>query len=68
MEVDDRVQHELLGTGTIVKKLADNMFLVRFDVNPPSEYNTSQNPCLVFEEDLVLKGEKNHEERHSRRG
>lgn len=54
MKIDDRVQHEFLDTGTIVNELDGDIFLVKFDINPPPEYNTSQNPCLVFEEDLAL--------------
>lgn len=54
MKVDNRVQHELLGTGTITKELADHIFMVKFDSNPPPKYNTSKNPCLLFEYDLVL--------------
>lgn len=43
-----------LGKGTIVKedKNIPGLFLVKWDNDPPKQYNLGKNPCLTFKENL----------------
>ena len=54
----DRVNHKFLANGTVerfVKPLGIDVFayIVKFDTDPPVEYNGGANPCMVYKADLI---------------
>jgi len=48
-----RVTHPLFGDGELLGILETGMFwMVRFDKDPPVEYNMGENPVLMFSSDV----------------
>ena len=53
LNLEDRVRHEYLGLGTIVKIISGTSkdvfaYMVMFDNTPHKDYNNSSNPCLIL--------------------
>jgi len=54
----DRVIDHFLGAGLIVELYHGwRAYSVMFDKTPPIDYNTGENPVMVFEYDLKLEDE-----------
>lgn len=48
-----RVRDEFLGGGTVVEILSSiPAAMVRFDEDPPADYNLGSNPCMRFAETM----------------
>jgi hypothetical protein len=53
MIIGDRVQSNFFGEGSIIKMLKSDLegcvmyYIVKWDNNPPMEYNMGNNPCMV---------------------
>lgn len=56
MKFGTRVNHSLLGNGTIDDKqrILDWLVMVKFDKDPPKEYNMGENPTVMFENELKI--------------
>lgn len=50
-KIGDRVKHKYLGKGTFVRKI-QIFSLVKWDKIPPKRYNGSENPTIIFTEEL----------------
>ena len=53
-----RIIHNYLGNGEVVRSLEKyviNGWLVKFDINPPYEFNMSLNPTFSFKDELKLE-------------
>jgi hypothetical protein len=55
-KIGQRVKHNYLGKGRIVKTFKDYDFLlvVLFDKTPDMRYNLGQNPTAVFDKELEV--------------
>ena len=59
VNVGDRVEHEHLGEGEVVKVISSGLhggsiaYIVMFDERPPVQYNMGENPALVFPSSLI---------------
>lgn len=61
LKSNDKVIHNYLGPGKVVRSLekyCKGLWLIRFDQDPPYEYNMSLNPTVVMDESLNLKDKK----------
>ena len=61
MKQGDRVIHEYLGKGTVIKANSIHlvgMALVKWDNQPPVRYNMGENPTAMFTSDLKPLVEK----------
>jgi hypothetical protein len=59
LNINQRVNDEFLGCGTIVKVIQGTSkevfaYMVMYDKEPPKEYNGGKNPCLRWISDLTL--------------
>lgn len=66
-QVGDKVEHEYLGVGIVTEVLHSsldkryNSFVVRFETDPPVDYNLGRNPAIVCIENIrkVIDGNFN---------
>ena len=51
----DRVKHSFLGDGTVVERTElDCLVMVRYDNDPPVEYNMGENPTAELVSELEI--------------